>query len=518
MKREGYRAAFAGFDVERSPGSPMPTSTGWCRTRRSSATGARSSRRSTTRARSRACSESTGRFDAYVWSFVDGTPIVGYVAARSTSCRRSTEESTALEQGPEAARLPLRRADDDVRVHAGGRVRRRPRRRRASGTTGRRDARGRHRRHGAARSCVITPWSCSWSPSACVGAALVVRHDTDELQAQAVPLDRQRARAWPRAQRRAAPAHPAVPERVRQQGAVGSLTPHQAQVDASNHAVDVANQAVDQYNSGQTPTSPPRSRARATPRIADLEARTPLCEACRAAAQRADRRGCRVRPVADAASLRRRGMACGVGRARPRARRGGVPRPERAGARRRRATTSPTRAATSRRRARNQLMRRADAHGAHSARSNRSATSSPRSTRRWSRWPTRPAGSRNRPGRGPGRSRRRRHRVQRGGRPAAALDPQHDSDRRPAPATGEHGHRRARSCSTEVSAEQSGDARRLDVFLDAQPVDERREPGGRELGEVEQHDGAVRRAFITLVMNAGLPLVPLASSVHMAIE
>ena len=69
-----------------------------------------------------------GSFDTLVWSFVDGRPIVGDWRALE-DLPATTDESQGAEQGAQAARLPLRRPDHDVRVHAGGRAGRRPRRR-----------------------------------------------------------------------------------------------------------------------------------------------------------------------------------------------------------------------------------------------------------------------------------------------------------------------------------------------------------------------------------------------------
>ena len=128
-KREGYRAAFARFDPavvarftdarRRAARSP---------TRRSCATAARSSRRSRTRARCSRCKTKFGSFDDYVWGFVDGAPMRRAITRRSPSSPTSTDEAKALSEGPQAPRLPLRRPDDGLRVHAGGRPRRRPRR------------------------------------------------------------------------------------------------------------------------------------------------------------------------------------------------------------------------------------------------------------------------------------------------------------------------------------------------------------------------------------------------------
>ena len=67
-----------------------------------------------------------GSFDRFIWSFVGGKPIVNRPAAmRGVPAR--TEALRRDEQGAEEARLPLRRLDHLLRVHAGVRPRRRPR-------------------------------------------------------------------------------------------------------------------------------------------------------------------------------------------------------------------------------------------------------------------------------------------------------------------------------------------------------------------------------------------------------
>ena len=66
-----------------------------------------------------------GSFTAYLWAFVDGRPLQG----RRRSFRAVPAEtalSRALSDGSPEARLPLRRPDDLLRVHAGGRARQRP--------------------------------------------------------------------------------------------------------------------------------------------------------------------------------------------------------------------------------------------------------------------------------------------------------------------------------------------------------------------------------------------------------
>jgi hypothetical protein len=88
----------------------------------------------------------------------------------------------------------------------------------------------------------------------CAAAAFVVRADTADLRASAGPINR-------RVRELTASEHDAERRlallRSRGRATTSSLAAllaaYQAQVEASNHAVDVANQAVDQYNSGQAP-------------------------------------------------------------------------------------------------------------------------------------------------------------------------------------------------------------------------------------------------------------------------
>ena len=108
----------------------------------------------------------------------------------------------------------------------------------------------------------------------CVGAALVVRRDTADLQARAEPLDRQ-VRELIASEHNAERRLRTLQSRARSTTAalaalVGAA---QGQVEASNHAVDVANQAVDQFNAGQAEVAA-AFQAAGDAAIADLEART----------------------------------------------------------------------------------------------------------------------------------------------------------------------------------------------------------------------------------------------------
>ena len=124
-KREGYRQAFAGFDpqvvarfttkdVERLLADP-----GIVRNRlKVESTVSNASRVLEVQ-------EELGSLDSYLWSFVDGEPIVN----RWRSLAELPGRDRALEgglEGSETARLPLRRPDDDLRVHADRRHGRRP--------------------------------------------------------------------------------------------------------------------------------------------------------------------------------------------------------------------------------------------------------------------------------------------------------------------------------------------------------------------------------------------------------
>ena len=96
---------------------------------RSSATGSRSRARWTTRARSSTSQREFGSFDRYVWAFVGGKPIRNRWRTLADGPGAARRESDALSKDLQAPRLPLRRLDDHVRVHAGDRPRQRPPRR-----------------------------------------------------------------------------------------------------------------------------------------------------------------------------------------------------------------------------------------------------------------------------------------------------------------------------------------------------------------------------------------------------
>ena len=119
-------------------------------------------------------------------------------------------------------------------------------------------------------------------------AVFVVRRDTDELQSQTVPLRRQE-RASVAAERNAERRLSILHDRARatNQALTDFFAAHTAQVDASNHAVDVANQAVAGYNSAQAPNLTGAFQGAGDAALADLEARTQAVRPAADAAQRA---------------------------------------------------------------------------------------------------------------------------------------------------------------------------------------------------------------------------------------
>ena len=113
-KREGYRQAFAGWDIEAIAGSASETSNGWSAIRPSSATAARS-RPSIGNARVVLALDVP--LSELLWSFVDGEPRLNRWKTLA-DIPAETARVEGDEQGAEAARLPLRRPDDLLRLHA----------------------------------------------------------------------------------------------------------------------------------------------------------------------------------------------------------------------------------------------------------------------------------------------------------------------------------------------------------------------------------------------------------------
>jgi hypothetical protein len=151
----------------------------------------------------------------------------------------------------------------------------------------RRDARTRRDgRHGTA--LLITTVILVVVAVGAVGAALVVRHDTDEVQARAEPVHeavRDLAAAEVTAERQLRVLHARA--RATNAALAALFAAEQAQVDASNHAVDVANQAVDQYNNAQATDIAGAFRAAGDAAIADLEQKTAAVRSAAETAQRA---------------------------------------------------------------------------------------------------------------------------------------------------------------------------------------------------------------------------------------
>jgi DNA-3-methyladenine glycosylase I len=123
-KRDGYRSAFAGFDpakvarftpakVERLLQDP-----GIVRNRLKVESTVNNA------ARVREVQRELGSLDAYLWAFVGGHPLVGrWKSIRDSRGDRGVDGD---EQGPEAPRVPVRRAHRLLCLHAGVRARERP--------------------------------------------------------------------------------------------------------------------------------------------------------------------------------------------------------------------------------------------------------------------------------------------------------------------------------------------------------------------------------------------------------
>ena len=116
-KREGYRRAFAGFDpvavarFTRKDVERLLEDTGIVRNRlKVESTVANA-------ARVLEMQEEHGSFDAYLWAFVERRADRRLVALARRAPVRNRPLARAFER-PEAARLPVRRADCLLRVHA----------------------------------------------------------------------------------------------------------------------------------------------------------------------------------------------------------------------------------------------------------------------------------------------------------------------------------------------------------------------------------------------------------------
>jgi hypothetical protein len=119
-------------------------------------------------------------------------------------------------------------------------------------------------------------------------AALVVRRDTDDVHANAQPVHRE-IRELAATEADAERRMRLLEERGRAttEALAVLFAAEQAQVDASNHAVDVANQAADQYNDAQTTDLAAAFGAAGDAALTDLEAKTQAVRSAAEAARRA---------------------------------------------------------------------------------------------------------------------------------------------------------------------------------------------------------------------------------------
>jgi len=120
------------------------------------------------------------------------------------------------------------------------------------------------------------------------GAALVVRHDTSDLRAQAEPV-RQEVRNLAATEEDAARRVGLLRGRARatNEALTALFVAELAQVDASNHSVDVANQAADRYNNAQTAGLAAAFQGAGDAALTDLEEKSAAVRGAAEAAQRA---------------------------------------------------------------------------------------------------------------------------------------------------------------------------------------------------------------------------------------
>jgi chromosome segregation ATPase len=120
-----------------------------------------------------------------------------------------------------------------------------------------------------------------------VGAAFVVRHDTSDLRAQAGPV-REEVRKLAATEKDAARRLRLLRARSRatKEALAALFAAELAQVDASNHAVDVANQAADRYNNAQAAGLAAAFQG-AGAALTDLEEKSAAVRGAAEAAQRA---------------------------------------------------------------------------------------------------------------------------------------------------------------------------------------------------------------------------------------
>jgi len=141
--------------------------------------------------------------------------------------------------------------------------------------TGGRGERRAHREGGHGTALFITTVILLVVALGAAGAALVVRHDTHEVQARAEPVH-QEVRHLKAAEADAERRLRLLRARARTttEALAALFAAEQAQVDASNHAVDVANQAADQYNNARTTDLAAAFQAAGDAALTDLEAKT----------------------------------------------------------------------------------------------------------------------------------------------------------------------------------------------------------------------------------------------------
>ncbi len=120
------------------------------------------------------------------------------------------------------------------------------------------------------------------------GAALVVRHDTGDVEASAEPV-REQVRDLAAAEEDAVRRLRLVRDEARatNEALAALFAAELAQVDASNHAVDVANQAVDQYNNARTTDLAAAFQGSGDAALTDLEAKTAAARGAAEAARKA---------------------------------------------------------------------------------------------------------------------------------------------------------------------------------------------------------------------------------------
>ena len=226
---------------------------------------------STTRSAIQAVQDEHGSFDAYVWSFVDGTPIVGTwqqldelpssPTRRPRSARTSSGAASDSSGRPRCTRSCRRPASStttssaasgtEPRDHDRRRRRRAPRpsswpaRHRAVVVTGDRARRGGRRAWARRSSCAPTPPTCRRAPSPSTGGSPSSPRSEHDAERRLRTV-RSRGRATIDRTRRA-------PRRV--PGAGGGQQPRGRRRQPGRR----------RRTTTRRPASPPRSRARATP-------------------------------------------------------------------------------------------------------------------------------------------------------------------------------------------------------------------------------------------------------------